>query len=213
VESLCRGKQGQGRRLVLAVGVRRLHRSSVRGQLIIATPPRDRPAAGAVSGRRCLHRAKHSAKTSGYGTRMLTHLPSTSAINDSLALPVERYVVAEAGGVLLIDPGAVARFCTAAFGDITELRARERRQRPAFRTQLAFGGLRAVERAFALAGRRRRGDRSTAAHRRYRCGRCRRAAGARKIASCLQCPESDGWPSKPTAAMRRCRQISGPNLE
>src|SRR5258705_7708023 len=63
----------------------------------------------------------------------------------------QRNVVAEAGGVLLIDPGVVARFRAAAFGDVLELRAWERRQRPAFRTQLAISGLRAVEWAFALA--------------------------------------------------------------
>src|SRR5580704_11017350 len=63
----------------------------------------------------------------------------------------QRHVVAEAGGVLLIDPGVVARLRAAVFGDVAELRAGERRQGPTFRTQLAFGGLRAVERALALA--------------------------------------------------------------
>src|ERR1700749_4398964 len=42
------------------------------------------PAFGS-SMRPSIHLAK---KPSGYGTRILTHLPSTSAISDSLALPV-----------------------------------------------------------------------------------------------------------------------------
>src|SRR5215468_8197027 len=49
-----------------------------------------------------------------------------------------RYVVAEAERILLVDPGVVAGFSAAAFGDIAELRAWERGQRPAFWTQLAF---------------------------------------------------------------------------
>src|SRR5262249_4745537 len=63
----------------------------------------------------------------------------------------ERHVVAKAERVLLVDPGVIARLGAAAFGDVAELRARERRQRPTFRTHLAFSGLRAVEWAFALA--------------------------------------------------------------
>src|SRR5215831_10930822 len=63
----------------------------------------------------------------------------------------QRDVVAEAGGVLLVDPGVVARLGAAVFGNVFELRSRERRQRPAFRTQLAFGGLRSVEWALTLA--------------------------------------------------------------
>src|SRR6266446_4018089 len=63
----------------------------------------------------------------------------------------QRHVVAKAERVLLVDPGVVAGFSAAAFCDIAELRAWERRQRPAFRTHLAFSGLRAVEWAFALA--------------------------------------------------------------
>src|SRR5258708_17043176 len=62
-----------------------------------------------------------------------------------------RNVGAEAGRVELVDPGIIARLGAAAFGDIPELRSRERNERPPFRTQLAFGGLRPVERALAFA--------------------------------------------------------------
>src|ERR1700730_10851010 len=62
-----------------------------------------------------------------------------------------RNVVAKAGRVLLVDPGVVARLGAAALGDVLELRTWERRERPALGTQLAFGGLRAVEWALALA--------------------------------------------------------------
>src|SRR5262249_3216295 len=63
----------------------------------------------------------------------------------------QRHVVPEAGRVLLVDPGVVARLGAAALGDILELRTRKRRKRPALGAQLAFSGLRAVERALALA--------------------------------------------------------------
>src|SRR5258707_14294710 len=63
----------------------------------------------------------------------------------------QRNVVAKAERVLLVDPGVIARLGAAVFSDVAELRAGERRQRPAFRTHLAFSGLRAVEWAFALA--------------------------------------------------------------
>jgi hypothetical protein len=51
--------------------------------------------------------------------------------------------VTEAEGVLLIDPGVVARFSAAVLGDGLELRTGERSERPALRTQLAFRRLRA----------------------------------------------------------------------
>ena len=47
VEPLCRGQQGQGRRLVVALGVRRLHRPALRGELSRPVPcagARCRPA-------------------------------------------------------------------------------------------------------------------------------------------------------------------------
>src|SRR5579871_6611654 len=63
----------------------------------------------------------------------------------------QRNIVAKAERVLLIDPGVVARLGAAGFGDVLELRTRIRRQRPAFRTQLARSGVRPVEWALALA--------------------------------------------------------------
>src|SRR5258706_5462040 len=62
-----------------------------------------------------------------------------------------RDVGAEAGCVELVDPGVIARLGAAAFSDVPELRSRERNERPSFRTQLTFGGLRSVQWALAFA--------------------------------------------------------------
>src|SRR5215467_5362170 len=58
--------------------------NGVRLPSVVHTPRPFQPAFGS-SIRPSIHLAK---KPSGYGTRMLTHLPSTQAISDSLALPV-----------------------------------------------------------------------------------------------------------------------------
>src|SRR5262249_7067366 len=62
-----------------------------------------------------------------------------------------RNVGAEPGRVELVDPRVIARLGAAAFSDVPELRSREWNERPPFRTELTFGRLRPVERAFALA--------------------------------------------------------------
>src|SRR5215471_4742931 len=58
--------------------------NGVRFPSVVQTPRPFQPAFGS-SMRPSIHLAK---KPSGYGTRILTHLPSTHAISDSLALPV-----------------------------------------------------------------------------------------------------------------------------
>ena len=66
-------------------------------------------------------------KPIGYGTRSVTHLPSTSASSESVKLPVAIGTLRpEPERVELIDPGVVARLRAAAVGHVLELRAGER---------------------------------------------------------------------------------------